>query len=348
MRVGMTPINATNPYTALLADALRARGIDVQLSDLRPWKRPRVVPDVLHIHWPEAIMVSPGAGPRWVAKATAASVLLRKSVVDFQRRGARVIWTAHNAEPNAKNTLRIQKANYAWMASAVDGIIAHSRFAGETVRGKWPDAAPIYLAPHGNYAGVYGPAKSRTRARTSYGITEDEIVVLAFGQLRAYKRLIELARSFSKQVSSPNVRLLVAGAAAENEVARDLHEMASLDRRIVLDVRHIPVDEVSSVYATADFAILNYREVFSSGALLLALSQGVSCFSPRAGTADEIGSTPAIWTFVEEPFERFEEALGVPLTERRSAALGAADANSWSRAAEAHIVAYAGTSSACI
>ena len=44
----------------------------------------------------------------------------------------------------------------------------------------------------------------------------------------------------------------------------------------------------------ADLAVLAYEEVFSSGALMLALSCGLPVLAPSGGTAEEIGESPAV------------------------------------------------------
>ena len=57
---------------------------------------------------------------------------------------------------------------------------------------------------------------------------------------------------------------------------------------MLLDLREVPDAEVSALHACADAAVLAYRDVFSSGALLLALSFGLPVVAPDVGTAAEL------------------------------------------------------------
>ncbi len=117
--------------------------------------------------------------------------------------------------------------------------------------------------------------------------------------------------------------------------------MAAADKRVVLLDRYIPEVEVAELYALADVAVLNYSEVFSSGALLLALSLGLAVLAPRQGT-DEFVGRPALFTWEVSPFDVVNEALEIPRDVRESAALAAARTHDWADSAYVHIQAYGG------
>jgi hypothetical protein len=58
------------------------------------------------------------------------------------------------------------------------------------------------------------------------------------------------------------------------------------DKRVVVDARLIPDDEVSTFHRRAHAAIFAYRDVFSSGAPVLALSYGLSVVAPAVSKGD--------------------------------------------------------------
>lgn len=345
LRIAASPADSPgNPYARLLYQALAAEGVLAQPAELKPWrlKLPPDGPKVLHLHWPEGVLVGLGHGARHAAKATVAAGLLRLSVIRLKRAGVRIVWTAHNRRPNNPNAPRAQVALYPWIARVADAVIVHSAYAGHVVRQELGRNGPIYLAHHGNYSGEYPPStRDRSSLRAQYGYRPGDRVLLAFGAVRAYKRLVELASDFREHADS-ETRLLIAGAASDPDCASRLRLAALRDSRITYDERRIPDAEVSGLYDLADIAVLNYREVFSSGALLLSLSLGLAALVPAHGSAEELVDAPAAFRWERTPFEALDRALSVPAEERRAAALAVAASYDWPRAAREHLRAYRG------
>jgi glycosyltransferase involved in cell wall biosynthesis len=140
---------------------------------------------------------------------------------------------------------------------------------------------------------VFAPAHAtREEIRRSLGIPDGAHVFLAFGQVRPYKRLTDLVAAFGA-VSGDDLRLLIVGKPVVSEEAARLREGAARDTRVLLDFREVPDAEVSGLHLCADAAVIAYRDVFSSGALLLALSFGLPVVAPDVGTAAELTGTAA-------------------------------------------------------
>jgi glycosyltransferase involved in cell wall biosynthesis len=145
--------------------------------------------------------------------------------------------------------------------------------------------------------GFYPPAtRSRSAARAAIGLPGDAYTYLIFGQLRRYKRIPEAIRAF-RTLPDRDARLLVAGAVRDATLRAELTDAAAGDTRVLLRLEHVPDERVTEIHRAADACVLPYGQVFSSGALLLALSLGLPVVAPAAGSA-EIAARPAI-----EPFE---------------------------------------------
>jgi glycosyltransferase involved in cell wall biosynthesis len=201
----------------------------------------------------------------------------------------------------------------------------------------------VVVAPHGHYRGAHPqPAVGRAEVRARYGVPPGAFLLLAFGQVRRYKRLAELARAVAA-ADGGDFHLLVAGAALEGDLARDLESVATNAGRVHLDLRRIPSEEVSELHAAADAAVFNHAELFSSGALLLALSQGLPVVTTASEAAVEVAEWPALSTFANggDLVAAADRLRAVDDRVRRSAATAAADAASWERAAAALLDAYA-------
>jgi beta-1,4-mannosyltransferase len=341
--IGAAPIENDNPYIALLHAALRAQGVSVRAAELQPWRLlfGGQTYEALHIHWPEYIMVGAGEGLTHRVRVRAAALALHSSVRLLQARGVRIVWTAHNIRPHNPRAPISQVDLYRWLAQEADAVIVHTPHAAQLVRKRFDRTGPMYLARHGNYLGAYDPPSAdRKVLRARYGFDESDQVLLAFGQIRAYKRLVELVSDFKSRAPA-SAHLIIAGAPKDTDVARDVKRVAAASSRVVLLDRYIPEAEVAELYALADLAVLNYSEVFSSGALLLALSLGLAVIAPRQGT-DEFVGRPALFTWEVSPFEVLNEALGVFRDIRQSAALAAARTHDWADSARVHIQAYEG------
>jgi glycosyltransferase involved in cell wall biosynthesis len=325
--------DADNQYLDRLMAAVRDAGLEAEPIRLTPRAVARPGLAAVHIHWPEYLVPHRAGSPLDALRL----LRLLAALLRARRRGVRVVWTVHNLGPHDASVSWAAHRAYDVVARTADVFVTHSRAAADRAAARYPRAAGrTIVAPHGHYLGVHPPARrSRAAVRAGYGIPDDAFVLLAFGQIRAYKRLAELSGAVDG-----DVHLLVAGAATDAEAAAELEA----GERVHLDVRRIPDEEVGDLYGAADAAVINYAEVFSSGSLLLALSQGLPVVSAASEAVDEVGGPPAIVTYRELAGlpGAVERLRAVGEAERRAAALAAAEAASWDGAAAVLARAYAG------
>jgi beta-1,4-mannosyltransferase len=167
-------------------------------------------------------------------------------------------------------------------------------------------------------------------------------VFLVFGQLRAYKRVDEVIRAF-RRLESDRVHLLVAGAPHSDAVRRRVVEAAEGDPRVHLQLRFVADADVAALHAAADAAVIAYSEVFSSGALLLALSHGLPVVAPTESSAPEAVEPPGLEPFTPGGLtSALARMCDGPAAPRRDAALAAAQRHSWEAAAARVHDAYRG------
>jgi beta-1,4-mannosyltransferase len=346
-RVGIVrlDVDTGNPYLASMVDALAARGIEAVPARLRPRalvRQRRAGVSVIHVHWPEFLATPPpGRFGRlkhayYFARMTAAVLALRPL-------GFRRVWTVHNLGPHESSAPWWARWPYALVARTTDTFVTHSADAGERAAARFPQiAGHLVVAPHGNYRGVYGaaPAGAAAALRAAHGIPEGATLLVAFGQVRAYKRVAELAALVA---ATDDLHLLVAGSPVDREHAAELERLAAGSSQVHLELRRIPDEEVGTLYAAADLAVLHYREAFSSGALLLALTEGAAVVMPQSKAAAEVAGFPALAMYEGDDLAgAVARVMAVPAEERRAAALAAADAASWDLTAERLEQAYFG------
>jgi beta-1,4-mannosyltransferase len=257
--------------------------------------------------------------------------------------GVRIVWTVHNLGPHEADASWAAVRAYALLARVADVFVAHSHAAAARTQSRFPRSrGRVVVAPHGHYLGAHPPAgRAREDVRARYGVPADAFLLLAFGQVRRYKRLAELGGVVAG-AGDGAVHLLVAGASFDPALAEDLETVPGVGDRVHLDLRRVPTEEVSELHAAADAAVCNHAELFSSGALLLALSQGLAVITAESDAAREVADWPAVSTFGDgkELLDAVGRLRDVDEATRRSAALAAASAASWEIAAGSLRAAY--------
>jgi glycosyltransferase involved in cell wall biosynthesis len=294
--VAQVPAQQPGPtsYLTLLGGALMRAGVDVTTADRAAlwrlgWQRDV---DLVHLHWLEFIAPS-APGRLGLLRSLIRAARLIAALTWLRLRGIRLVWTVHNLGPHEPVQPRLEASLGRLVSSISHAMVAHSAYARSRIHERWRCGAKVAVIPHGNYVGLFAsPQGTRSDIRHSLGIPVDAYVFLSFGQVRAYKRLIDLVKAF-RALPHDDVRLLIAGNPVVAEEGRRLRDAAAADPRVVLDLRKVPDDEVSALHLCADAAVLAYRDVFSSGALLLALSFGLPVVAPDVGTAAELVGTEA-------------------------------------------------------
>jgi beta-1,4-mannosyltransferase len=340
LRVAVILLAPGNAYQDLLHAALAEHGVSTLAGRPTPWWvwRRRADYDVIHLHWIEFLLNRRGGVP-----LAFGALLAVVSALGLARLlGKRVVWTVHNPQPHDRSYPRLQQALFRAAARLSDVLIAHTDTSAALVRARLPAGGRTVVIPHGNYIGAYPPAAGdgRDAARARYGLRDDDLVLLAFGQIRPYKRLLCTARAV-RELDDERVRLVVVGRQTDRAEAQRLREMAAGEPRIVLDLRHVPDAEVSAVHAMADACVAPYVSGFASGALLLGLSYGLPVLAPADGTASDIALPEALVAFTGSDLEAaVAELRRRPADRMRAAALASAERVPWSASARALARAY--------
>ncbi len=229
-------------YHQHLTRALQDLGIDIE-HKVRGWGTylPDVLPDVLaakpdliHLHWPEALCRQPAQGlvrrlirraylrsahmdeewGRWILETAGALEQIRHA-------GIRIVWTLHNLIPHGvsgqeRTATELLYRTFAWQA---DGVVHHSRWGEQQAHaayafrpdcrqavihfGVFPDEAPSDLTP--------------TAARKENGLSEAEMILLTVGGIGPRKNL-ELLIDAVAQLPEPVCRLIVVGAGTTDQI----------------------------------------------------------------------------------------------------------------------------------
>jgi glycosyltransferase involved in cell wall biosynthesis len=212
-------------------------------------------------------------------------------------------------------------------------VITHCQVArstlGDTLELSVAERERIRVIPHGHYLDAYPNDVSRDDARGRLGLPLDARVVAFVGWVREYKGVRELVQAF-RLLDDPAARLLIAGRPADSEFANEIRQLASDDSRTLLRLEFIPDEELQVYLNAADVVALPFKEIFTSGSAILAMSFGRAVLAPRQGcvpeTLDERGA------ILYEPTDA--SGLATALQRAMEADLAAMGASNRSRCSE--------------
>lgn len=284
LAVYFVPYVDDNPYQRLLKDALAGERVRVQGANnvaflLRAPGR-RLLPGrgIVHLHW------LPAQGYRSLPSA----LHMLMCMLVLRRAGHKLVWTVHNLRPHDAPHPWLNTMFSFAVARLVHALIAHAdslRLAVE--RQLLVSRERIHSIPHGNYIGEYPNVVTRQQARERVGIAEGSTCFAFVGYMKPYKGIERLLRAFSL-VRDPNARLLLAGPVVSVVYGDSIEAAARTDRRVVMDRRYIPREELQLFMNAASVLVFPFRQVFTSGSIVLAMSFGKPCIAADGPFAREL------------------------------------------------------------
>jgi glycosyltransferase involved in cell wall biosynthesis len=202
--------------------------------------------------------------------------------------GINIVWTVHNIASHEADFRSMELFFARLIKKFCNKIIVHTTFArSEVIRAYGVKDSSITVIPHGNYINYYENKMNRENARNHFRISTEDLVFLYFGRIRPYKGLPELIDAF-KKLNHSQMRLLIVGEPFNNEIAKDVLKKCDNDGRISVILKFIPEDEIQIYMNTADVVVLPYRDILTSGAVILAMSFGKAIIAPAIGCIPDV------------------------------------------------------------
>ncbi|ROP63991.1 glycosyltransferase [Curtobacterium sp. PhB115] len=316
-RLAVFPVYRDNPYLNLMLLAPRASGWDVlESARLERFEQDLAslgTGDVAHVHWTAPIV------QRADDTDEAADRLgrFRTAVDNARTRGARILWTVHNALAHDVRHEDLEIALNRYLATTADVV--------HVMNTRTPDAVAAFYdlsgrtvehIPHPSYRGIYDGVGSRAEARSRFGLDDDEIAVLFFGQIRPYKGVDVLIEALERAEPARRFVLLLAGrTSAEDEAIID--RLLPDGLRTVRHHDYVDDADVKVWFDAADVAVLPYRRILNSGSLHLAATFGVPAVLPdEPHLRSDFGSEPWIRWFEPGDPGALARVLSGPVPER--------------------------------
>jgi glycosyltransferase involved in cell wall biosynthesis len=282
----LPPQLPTNPYLDQLYRPMTE--MEVSVRRLRPrYALPELLlghdARLLHLHFFDELTQRPAQ----LATATRSLGFLAL-LATLRRRGARLVWTAHNLEPHESHRPLWSFVLYRTVAGWADAVIAHSQSARAALERRYGSVPHCHVIPQGNYIGMYGPVRDRAQSRAVLGLPEQGRVFLNFGILRPYKGIESLIGAFADLPECKRGVLLIAGAAKDPAYVAALQYAAAAVPGVRLQTTFIPDAELPGYLAAADVVVLPYQRMLTSAVLLMAMSYARPVIAPAFGPVCEL------------------------------------------------------------
>ena len=253
--------SAANPYQSLLADALAPRWHARPGSIANALDLTSAAP-VFHLHWQDAVYAAARTDPE--ACALAAAFLAECTA--FRAAGGRLVWTMHNETPHENRFPTADLGLRHELARIADLVHVHGATGAAIAEAL--GARRILRAAHPSLHDAYPDDITDEAARRYWRIPPGDTVFAFFGALRGYKGTDTLVPAFTLlHQAEPATTLLLAGRGGGEHPAR--WRIPAPGIRVAS--RHLDDAVVQYVFHAADFVVLPYRRILTSGAAMLAL-----------------------------------------------------------------------------
>lgn len=273
---------ADNPYTFLVQQSTAQHG--VVTHELTPKTLATTPADIIHVHWPDLALLR---GPWFVQLTIGAAILISLRV--RQTLGASLVWTVHNLMPHEVRSPRTANWYMRRFASMVHAVISPSEAGLALALERYPvlSTKPSTVVPIGSYRGEYPEAPSKEVARQQLGAPGEAKVILAFGQIRAYKNLPHLVDVF-REAEGPDAVLMIAGSCNDEKELARIRDAAGDDERIRIHAQRIDDDQLPVFFGAADFFVAPFSNILNSSSVVLALDYGCTVIAPSMGGLPEL------------------------------------------------------------
>jgi len=288
MKVLFLPSSPGNPYQQNLARHLFAKDVKVDLTKKNSLNELGDLfssYNLIHIHWTHPYII--GQTLKHSIKASARFLLLLAAA---KRKGIKLVWTVHNLGEHERRYPFFEKSFHMIFSRFVDLMIAHSQFAKEKVVSTYHlghNVEKVHVVPHGHYIDNYPNNISREEARASLEISLSKKVFLFCGSIRSYKGLPELISAF-KNISSGNEFLILAGRPLNEQIKTEIRRLVEGQEDILFSPDFTPDQRIQVYMNASDAVIFPFRDVFTSGSILLAMSFAKAIVVPNLESLNDI------------------------------------------------------------
>jgi glycosyltransferase involved in cell wall biosynthesis len=273
--------SAGNSYQPLLYSSVQSAGASSlgQLDTLAAANRRAI----LHLHWlnPITRLEHEEAGRE--------ADRLKGIVTRARQAGQKVVFTVHNVASHEGRNLDVEEGLVEFLFATADAVHLHHPVVSVQIQERYKTFpwGRVVIAEHGAYP-AEGQLEDKASVLARFGLTDPDLAYCVIpGQIRGYKNIgfqVNLLRRFAVSGVAPKgFKVLIAGE-VHPEVERAQGEALKRIPGVHLAPQRLDDAAFTATLRHADFALLCYRDISTSGSLFHALSVSTPVVAPRLGT----------------------------------------------------------------
>ena len=206
-----------------------------------------------------------------------------------------LIYTMHNTTPlhGEKPLFYFMQKTSSIFLSYFSYFIVHTSYSRKiAIKNYSINKNNINVVPHGQLNYYFeNKIDSKKSTLNKYNISNDEKVILFFGNISEYKGLDVLIEAYGMLSANvvKNTRLLIVGRPSINILSlQRLISSSKIKNNIIFDPRFISEDEVSQIFNICTIIAMPYRHIDQSGVLMTVLTYGKPIIASNLGGFKEI------------------------------------------------------------
>ena len=335
-----------NPYQKLLVEQLAKMGVQLEEVDCRTIFLPILLkqgkPNIVHLQSVHRFFLKPSR-----LMSLFSLVVFISQLLILRLMGVKIIWTVHDLKNHNNRHLEIDRFGTTLVVWLAHGIITHCEAAKHEVitAFRLRNADKVFVVPHGNYIDYYENKIDRLEARKTLNIPHSSLMFLFLGWIRGYKGVLEMIDTF-KQLHYEEAQLVIAGKPWTEELNELIKQKIAGHDNVQFKSGFVPDDQIQVYMNACDVVIFPYRDILTSGAVLLAMSFGKACVAPRKCCIAEVLDNSGAFLYDPNLEEGLSQAMNSAI-QRQSNLLSMGEHNrqlaeqwSWSRVAEMTLKVY--------
>jgi glycosyltransferase involved in cell wall biosynthesis len=314
VRIILSTKESENEYVQLHKESLLGEGIEV--SSIKGISLFQALlfsssGSIFHIHWQHFHYFSSEGIIKGIASFLLALRFILYLLIFRFIFNIKIVWEMHNYLPHEDHRRWLDILVLRFLLRLSNGIIGHCKFVLEPIsKINTGYVNKVKIIPHPSFYGSLRKNIDKEKARQEIGLDNRSFICLYFGKIRPYKGVDNLIEVFKKGQKFNNSILVMAGRFEKEWYREKIEGLVDDVGNIVLIPHWIDESKMDRLFSSADCLVLPYRDILTSGTVLLGMEYCVPMVLPDVGCLrEQVDEKYAVFYDNTDILENLEGAL---------------------------------------
>lgn len=235
--------------------------------------------DVLHIHWINILFEN-----QTIDSIDAVLDKFLGQLRLLKQKSVKVVWTVHNRQNHQQLDLEIEYQFRKELSKLCDVVLLHHPIIEMELKAWLNKDANLQIIEHGLYINVYKNEISKNEARKRIGIDTEKLTITTLGKIKEYKDLANKLKVIRQAIRENNLQVtyVIAGKIFCKETLAEIND--SETDSIIAVKKFIKDDDIQLYLNSADYVLLSYRDILTSGGFFQAMTFSKNVLAPDLGS----------------------------------------------------------------